>query len=220
MTTPHPARYTPTLIPVLGLCVTGASVVLDVFSGTGRVGWLRPWLADDAQIIANELEPEWADQATANGCNRVIVGDARALPLADGSVDAVVTSPAYGNRMADHCNWKPGRRHYTYKGHLGRDLTDGNAGRLFWGDDYRALHRDAWQECWRVIRVGGRLVVNVSDFIKAGAVVPVSAWHLETIEGIGFRLLHHLQVQTPRQRHGANGSARVTHENVFVFFRR
>lgn len=69
--------------------------VLDPFAGVGRIHDLP---ARIAVTVGVEIEPEWA--ACRSG---TIIGDATALPSDwSGRFDAVVTSPCYGNRMADH----------------------------------------------------------------------------------------------------------------------
>ena len=55
--------------------------------------------------------------------------------FSDATFDMVVTSPTYGNRMADHHNAKDGRRRITYTHNLGRTLTPGNSGAMQWGED-------------------------------------------------------------------------------------
>lgn len=67
--------------------------VLDPFAGVGGIHQLR---AAGYETVGVELEPEWACAS-----QWTIVGDSRGLPFPDGRFDAVVTSPAYGNRMAD-----------------------------------------------------------------------------------------------------------------------
>ena len=48
-----------------------------------------------------------------------MIGDATALPFADWTFDAVITSPTYGNRMADHHNAQDGSRRVSYR-HSGK----------------------------------------------------------------------------------------------------
>ena len=54
-----------------------------------------------AEFYGYEIEPEWADQARANGLC-VTTGDCRQMHYPDAMFDAICTSPTYGNRMADH----------------------------------------------------------------------------------------------------------------------
>lgn len=78
--------------------IYGAPVILDPFAGTGKIHRLGQLGYDTLGV---ELEPEWAGHH-----ERTMVGDSR--NLADelarrgiGPVDGIVTSPCYGNRMAD-----------------------------------------------------------------------------------------------------------------------
>lgn len=222
-TVKHPAKFSPELLPVLARYVDGARTILDPFAGTGRVGLLRQHLGIIPLIHANELEAEWAAEAGANGCDFVRIGDARDLDCNPETFDAIVTSPAYGNRMADAANWAEGRRHSTYTSALrettgdpNRSLSPGNAGAMQWGDSYRALHREAWAEAWRVLVPGGRLVVNVADHYRDGRLQGVPEWHTSALLGIGFVLLDWTEVDTPRYGFGANAELRAP-ELVIVF---
>lgn len=219
MAVKHPARYSEALLPVLARYVDGAGSILDPFAGTGRVGLLKSLVTGHPPaIIANELEHVWLAEARGNGCDVLIQGDARTVSqgLNGMAIDAVCTSPAYGNRMADACDWAPGRKHSTYTSALRettgdptRNLQPGNAGALQWGDAYRALHREAWAEAWRVLRPGGRIVVNVADHFRDGQLQGVPEWHVSVMLGLGFVLLDWAEVETPRYGFGANAELRA-----------
>jgi tRNA G10 N-methylase Trm11 len=88
----HPAKFSE---PILELLRQIADVlpgpILDPFAGTGRIHNIG---RDDTTGI--EIEAEWA--ATHE---RTYLGDATKLPYPNDSFGSIVTSPAYGNRMAD-----------------------------------------------------------------------------------------------------------------------
>lgn len=215
-TVAHPARYSQQLLPIFAELLKDRVRVLDPFAGTGeRLASIvlaeRLWL--------NELEPEWAEVARSTGAT-VTQGDARCLPFPDGFFTAICTSPTFGNRMADNFEDHQPEHSYirnTYRHVLGRPLSPGNSGALQWGEAYRALHRTAWAEAVRTLAPGGLFVLNISDHIRAGKRIPVSAWHRATLEEVGLihRATH--EVATPRQRMGANHAARVECEYVMVF---
>lgn len=162
-------------------------VVLDVFGGTGRVGLLgRSWVA-----VSLELEPEWARQGPKNGCALSIVADATALPFRARSIPAIATSPAYGNRMADGYAGSGGRSdatRTTYRLSLGRPLSQGSGASLQWGPAYRDLHSAAWEECARVLQLGGVLVVNMKNHVRKGVIQEVCLWHWRVLAALGFVL--------------------------------
>ena len=71
-------------------------------------------------------------------------GDARALPLADGSVHLVITSPPYNSRVA----------------------YDGYDEWLPWDQYWHDLIEPSMRECFRVLAPGGRLAVNLANVVR------------------------------------------------------
>ena len=126
----------------------------------------------------------------------------------------MVTSPTYGNRMADHHNARDGSKRITYRHTLGRALTPGNSGAMQWGAPYRELHRRAWHEVRRVLFPGGLFALNVSNHIRKGVEVPVVEWHRDTLLTMGFVMDEDIEVHTARLRYGENHALRVGSEHV------
>lgn len=210
MTPRHPAKYSDALLPYFAdlLPADAYRVVLDPFAGTGKLRSIRP----DALLI--EIEPEWA------AISGTTVGDALALPYADGSIDAVCTSPTYGNRMADHHDARDASRRNTYKHALGHDLQPNNSGAMQWGEDYREFHLAAWREVLRVLRPGGRFVLNVKNHIRDGVEMRVAQWHFIAATNAGFAHIDSFEVACPGNRHGENAALRVDNEIIFVLEKR
>lgn len=203
---PHPATYPAAVLDVIDRLLGPAVRVLDPFAGVGGIHALRD---RGRETWGVELEPEWAAASPWT-----IPGDARALPFGPATFDAVATSPAYGNRLADTYDGRDGSRRYTYRLALGRPLTVGNSGGLQWGPEYRALHRDAWAEAARVLTPAGRLVLNIKDHVRRGRRQYVTEWHLDALAALGFRLAETVEVPTRGIRHGRNHAARVEFETV------
>jgi len=91
--------------------------------------------------------------------NRVVCGDASALPLPDNCVHLVVTSPPYN-----------ASKEYDENLSLG---------------EYLALLHDVFAECYRVLAPGGRMVVNVANLGRK-PYIPLSS-HINVMMGeIGF----------------------------------
>jgi DNA modification methylase len=211
--TKHPARFTDRVLEVIvDVCVdllAPGSRVLDPFAGTGRVHVL-PF-----DTTGVELEPEWATMQ-----RRTLVGNALALPFRTGAFDAVVTSPCYGNRMADHHNARDPSRRRSYTHDLGRMLHEDNAGAMQWGERYQAFHRCAWREVTRVCNnTCAVFVLNVSDHIRKGERARVVGFHMETLWQLGWVCIDVVPIATPRMRYGENAKARVDGEVVAVFTR-
>lgn len=101
----HPAEYSPEVLEAIDevlasnhpLSPRAGLRILDPYAGKGS--GVDAWAATGYDAIGVELEPEW-------GCAspRIVQGSALLLPDLDlgGSFDAVITSPCYGNRMADN----------------------------------------------------------------------------------------------------------------------
>jgi hypothetical protein len=208
----HPAKYSESLMPVLARILSTRKRILDPMAGSGKVFELRNSLPD-AQIFAGEIEPEWAIMSEA------MVANALHMPWASGVFDAVVTSPTYGNRMADHHNARDGSRRITYTHVLGRKLHTDNSGAMQWGSEYRHFHRMVWAEVYRVLARRGIFVLNCKDHYRGGILQEVTKWHISAVEALGFRTRYHELVQCPGMRFGENHQSRVDYESVIVFLK-
>jgi hypothetical protein len=210
VTTPHPAKFTDTVIAEIDKRLFDhlerGDTILDPFAGTGRIHRLDHRYT----TFGLEIEPDWAKQHP-----RTIQGDALALPFIDRSFDAVVTSPTYGNRLADTYDGRDGSRRHTYRIDLGRLPHAGSSATLQWGDAYREFHVQAWKEATRVARK--LVMINVSNHIRAGKEQPVVEFHTITLMEMGWLLCGAWPVSTPRMRHGQNHKARVDSEFVLAF---
>lgn len=209
---PHPAKYSYDILSAAADMLSTYAPpagrrlrVLDPFAGTGKVYMLQRWL--DAEISAIELEPEWAAHDA-----RITVGNALELPYRASYFDAIVTSPTYGNRMADTLLDKYERVTYTSK--IGRRLSAGNSGALQWGKQYRDFHVKAWTEAARVLRKGGLFVLNCKNHIRAGKEQHVVEWHIDTLKELGFRFVEQRRVARAGMQYGQNADKRVGFEIV------
>jgi hypothetical protein len=210
----HPARFSNAildqLVVLLGRHLEAGSWILDPFAGTGRIHEINEWVVEPYEISAIEIEPEWANLHPDTR-----VGNALRTTYTDGAIDGYVTSPCYGNRLADHhhASDPESRRSYTHD--LGRDLSPDNAGALQWGPEYRDFHERAWKEATRVLRPGGVFVLNIKDHTRDGVRQHVAGWHVTTLCRLGFTLLEHVEVETPSLRVGENREGRWP-EQIYV----
>ncbi len=206
----HPAKFSEPILDVIRARLherlSPDARILDPFAGVGGVHELG------YDSVGVEIEPEWA------ACHgRTICGDSTRLTelFGDQPFDAVVTSPAYGNRLADRYAGD-GTRRFTYRIALGRDLTEHNLGGLQWGDRYREFHRLVWKQCLAVLKPGGLMIVNVSNHIRAHQEQPVVEWHIGCLIEVGLFIDQVDQVKTMRIGYGANRDVRVGGEAVIV----
>lgn len=211
----HPATYTESFIELFAERLKDCSRIYDPFGGTGKVAKIRDF-GYQGEIYCGEIEPEWTNQTP--GVNHWFIGDSEKTSfIGNGFFDAICTSPTYGNRMADHHEAKDASKRITYRHRLGRALNSENTGKMQWGNDYKSKHIAIYKELKRVLKKGGKFILNISDHIRAGEIMSVCEWHKTTLISLGFKLTEELEIETPRMGFGANAKARVSHEMIYVF---
>jgi SAM-dependent methyltransferase len=201
----HPAKFSDEILDVIRPYLSGR--VLDPFAGVGKLRTIYP----EAYLL--ELEPEWAAVAGA------IQGTVLNLPWGKDYFDMIVTSPPYGNRMSDSYRSNKKWTYFTYANSLDRPLTDGSGASMQWGKSYREFHMKAWQECDRVLKPGGRFILNISNHIRSGIEIDVTDFHHSVLtEELGYKTLMHYMVPTKRMRFGKHQqTAKVDYESVIVY---
>lgn len=222
--TRHPAKFSDNLIPAIAdnLCKyvvvhkDTPPIVLDPFAGTGKIAELKSFTP--CYVVANEIEPEWSCQCIDKGCDEVYTEDAQFLTLSY-KVDAIVTSPTYGNRMADHHNAKDNSKRNTYTHCIGRQLTDGNTGKMQFGEQYKTKHIAVYENLLQYLAPQGIFILNVSNFIRKGEEVDVVSFHTDALISLGLQWWDDTVVQTHRLTYGANRDKRVSGEHILVFKR-
>jgi tRNA G10 N-methylase Trm11 len=205
--TAHPAKFSDMILAHIERILPKSDyrpLVIDPFAGTGKVHQLS-----GVRCIGVELEPEWAEMHP-----NTIVANAVQLPFRSRVFEGLVTSPCYGNRLADSHDARDGSVRHSYTHTLGRKLHPDNSGQLQWGNAYRAFHEDAWTEALRVLQDDAFLIINISNHIRGGEEQHVTEWHLNWFVTHGCTVVDIDHVPTKRLREGANHKSRVPYENV------
>lgn len=210
----HPAKYTDALLPVFARWCMDSKSILDPFAGTGKIGMLKDY-GVHAVISANDIEKDWLTPNIYH-CDKLYFQDAEFLDTGE-SYDTIVTSPTYGNRMADHFHTEHPERRATYTHCIGHELDDENTGRMHFGKAYCEKHRRIFAHLYDLLIDGGIFILNCSNFIRAGEIVDVTSWMRDTMESVGFKFCSSVNVSTPRMRFGANSDKRVEYETVMLF---
>jgi site-specific DNA-methyltransferase (adenine-specific) len=112
---------------------------------------------NEGQVSSREVGAE--NQLPPSNANKVICGDSRALDMPDNCVHLVVTSPPYNASK-------------TYD----EDLSLA---------EYLQMLFDVFQECYRVLAPGGRMVVNVANLGRK-PYIPLSSHINLMMNQIGF----------------------------------
>ena len=145
--------------------------LLEEFAGGGNLDEIIPTLARNVRAM-RRIEAAVQNRQTSH---ELIHGDARtASALEENSIHLVVTSPPYWTLKRYH-------EHENQMGHLA-DY-----------EQFMAALDEVWQNCFRALVPGGRLIVNVGDVCLSRkknngrhTVVPLHATIQERCKAIGF----------------------------------
>lgn len=233
--TKHPAKFTNVIMDQIERVVLAECerfdpeepvYLFDPMGGIGGVFGLHTAI-DGLMITCIEIEKEWAEAADGNPlkyiCDHAIHDDFLRWVGTEEDMDwdIAVTSPTYGNRMADKHQPSPSdtSKRNTYKHTLGRNLTPGSSAGMQWGEEYRVFHVTCWNEVYRLLKPGGLFVLNVKDHIRAGVKQPVVAWHRAVCKQLKFILIEDIEIPVRGNRQGENHEVRVDVEHVMVLRR-
>ena len=214
----HPATYSQPILTELTRLITRELIhvgdlpirVLDPMAGVGKIHAMAvPGVIETTGL---EIEPEWAEQHPDTK-----EGDATDMPFRDMAFHVVCFSPPYGNRMADQFVSKDGTKRITYYHFLGRRLHENSAAGMHFGPKYTKTMRSILIECKRVCDPDGYVIINVSDFIKAGEIIPVVQWYIDQMVDLGYRVFRDIPIATQRMKFGQNYRLRVESERILVF---
>lgn len=210
----NPAKFTNSILDVIVKKLTEfeCQYILDPFAGSGKIGLIKAYVP--CVVHCNDIENGWKEEYPVD---KWYHQDAQFLNTEGFLYDAIITSPTYGNRMADHHNAKDASKRITYTHRYGSKLTEGNTGVLHFGSKYQEKHIAIFRHLLTLLKEGSIVMVNVSDFIRKGQVVGVVAWWKEMLEGLGLDFIEEVCIETPRMRFGANSEKRVDRESLLIF---
>ena len=145
----HPATYTAGLLPMFRDMIVAHHrsdspqlTILDPMAGEdgifGLDDLLRPMLRGRSPLIHASDLVRWQ-----HADSRVVVADATSLHHKDGTIDVMVTSPPYGNRMADKIS-KDGDNRVNYADRRGEDAGDRDATGLHWHKGALLIEAGTW----------------------------------------------------------------------------
>jgi len=209
----HNAKFSAPILSAIIHELPTRGLILDPMGGVGTLA--REW---GRHVITGELEWEWVKQAP----RPCVQQDVHALPYRNGSIACVVTSPTYGNRMADHHNARDTSKRNGYAFWLrevGVEPHPNNSGVLGFNKAYKLFHLYAYREIRRVLEPNGLFLLNISNFIKRKREVDAVKWHAMACHALGFKEVGRQYIETPRLRFGENHDARVEHEVLLVMSR-
>lgn len=138
----------------------------------------------------------------------VVAADFTALPYDGGMFDVVVFDPPYmhgagtiNTQIADRYN---NNKHYV--GHCHKGIYN--------------LYNDGLQECIRVVKVGGMILVKCQDEIASGKqnLTHIEVWSMALQYGLTvYDLFVLVSSATPMMRHKTQLHARKNHSYLWVF---
>lgn len=212
----HPAPYSEGLFPIFADLISSVAVerqqvkLLDPMCGEGSILDIKQHLPGVAfQVHASDLY-RWTYAREG-----VHVADATSLPHPDSIFDVIVTSPPYGNRMADALS-SDGDNRVTYADRRGAEAQPNDVSGMQWGQQYRLTMSTIWAETVRVAKPGALIVVNCKDHIRQARIQPVTEWHLLALTRLGCTITALRFLLTSGVKGIANDSARTGFETVFA----
>jgi len=221
-----PAPFsTPILERLSAIVIDWEGPILDPYAGNCLIHTLG---RDDTW--ATEIEPEFC--AVSPEPDRTFCADSRFVPvlIESGRIPrpkAIVTSPDYGNRMADQYLGTPaevaaraetGRlpRRRSYAISLNRRVSEGSGAGHQFGPEYCRIHEAVMSSVTSVLEPGARLALNVSNHYRGGELVHVFPWWVTLIARLGWRVDAIVPVETRRFRDGENSDLRDESEYVII----
>ncbi len=179
----HPARFIPELPEkYIKLFSHSGETVLDPFCGSGTTNVVakklkRNSIGIDVNPYSVQLSNKRLNQRTLfdeDTKHLIIQGDCIGVmaEIPENSIDLIVTSPPYFDVV---------------------DYGDSNERQLGNIHDYEQFLNEiekAWQQCFRVLKAGGYLVVNTQDLFKKEVKCPIHSDYINQCKKIGFEIIN------------------------------
>lgn len=151
-------------------------------------------------------------------------GNVEMLP--PGSIDAVVTSPPFGDEQpcASQTRAKQNYHAFTCGDGAKRDQvqrSDGNIATLGAGETYWQAMDQVYRQCLLALRPGGVMAVVVKDYVKNKARVPLCDQTMRLLQHIGFEPIVRIRAMLVKEtKHAGLFGEHVDRKERKSFFRR
>ena len=187
-------------------------IILDPFAGTARTNIIASMYG--YRNIAVELEKDFAEtdiptniQYAQNRTSRwkhvpdIKQGDVRNLPLETETVNAIITSPPYGDQVHNRSTeatmkalGKKGHEDCVKRLTIGYGETNGQIGILpikarNGKEDYEQAMSKAYLEMARVTKLNGILITITKNSFKAKKIIDINKINKDLAEKAGFKLI-------------------------------
>lgn len=116
------------------------------------------------------------------------------------SVSVVLTSPPYEESMGDKHHSPRGdeivreKRHYNTYTEAKKKNNIGNLRK----ETYFSAMLTVYEQCYLVLKQGGRMIIVIKNFIRNKKLVPLSEQTIKLCESVGFKLEERLLFKLPQ----------------------
>jgi len=210
----HPATWDERLISAAAEMIehhtAAPGILIDPMAGEGS--HYAPFAEAGWTVIMSDIHL-WPHRD-----RRVLCCDAADISADDDSIDVLLTSPPFGNRLADKMSTDDDQR-VTYADRRGADAAENDASGMQWGAAYRSAMRRIWTEAARLLKDDGLAVIDIKDHIRGGSRQHVTAWTIQAWRDLGWTVADIIPVQTGHYAGISHAEKRTDGHSLIAFSR-